>query len=128
MLEAEREVLRRLKESPELAAEADAAVGRRLKDLRPVPPPRPQTLKPYRRKGGGRRPGMTDDEIRRGRELYRGVLRVEPKLRKEDRQRAAARVRTLLDLDPIVTDRTIIRHIIWPVLKAGSEIRRREQK
>ena len=86
-------------------------------DLTPhEPPPLPTKPKRTRKKGAGHPPALTDDEITRGREIFRDVLRKKPTLRKAKRIDQVRQVKKALKLGRQVSDDTYLRHIIRPVV------------
>ena len=88
-------------------------------DLTPrEPPPLPTKPPPkrMRKKGAGHPPALTDDQITRGREIFRDLLRENPKLRKAKRIKQVRQVRKALKLGRQVSDDTYLRHIIRPVV------------
>jgi hypothetical protein len=88
-------------------------------DLTPrEPPPLPTKPPPkrMRKKGAGPPPALTDDEITRGREIFRDLLRKKPTLRKAKRIDQVRQVKKALRLGRQVSDDTYLRHIIRPVL------------
>jgi hypothetical protein len=88
-------------------------------DLTPrEPPPLPTKPPPKRtrKKGAGHPPALTDDEIARGREIFRKLLRENPMLRKATRTTQVRQVRRALRLGRQVSDDTYLRHIIRPVV------------
>jgi len=69
-----------------------------------------------RKKGAGPPPALTDDEIARGREIFRDLLRENPVLRKATRPEQVRQVKRTLRVGRQVSDDTYLRHIIRPVV------------
>jgi hypothetical protein len=74
-------------------------------------PPRPKA-KRTRKKGAGAKPRLTPEQIEHGRKVYRRELKKDGALKKHDA--ALTHLRPLLNL--AVSDTTLLRHIIRPVL------------
>jgi hypothetical protein len=118
------ERLRDLLSPPQLRAArdwADSPQGRALRKVarrvtlvlmsRQTNPPPRRT----RAAGGGRKPALTEEEIARGRQLFRDALLRNPSLRREAREDHVKRVRGSLRLNRRVGPDPLLRHIIRPV-------------
>jgi len=93
-------------------------------DLTPPAPPLPEPpalptkppLKRTRRKDAGQPRALTDDEITRGQEIVRSALRKRPKLARKSIDDLAKHFRPLFRFRRKVSDRTLWRHVIGPVV------------
>ena len=80
----------------------------------PAQPPQLETPKRKRKTGGGNKPKLTEQQIERGKETYRGMLDEDPKWA-ESQEASATRVLEMLQLG--VSWWTVRRWIVAPVLK-----------
>jgi hypothetical protein len=87
-----------------------------LTPLAPPPPALPTKPKRTRRKDAGQPRALTDDEITRGQEIVRSALRKRPKLARKSIDDLAKHFRPLFRFKRKVSDRTLWRHVIGPVV------------
>jgi hypothetical protein len=86
-------------------------------DLTPPPNLNP---KKSRKKGGGRRPRLSDKEIARLQRAYGRMVKRDPTLKKQEP--ALAELRPLLpESKRNVSDPTLLRHVVRPVLTKDSK-------
>jgi hypothetical protein len=108
--QALRERMRRLRDLPQERALREQL--RQLRDLLETPPAKAPKHK--RRKGGGRKRALSVDTITRLRAVYQKALRSRPKLAMTSLAYKFLRKR-LPQAERDVSDRTLYRHIIYPV-------------
>lgn len=115
-----REAMRRIDDSP---------FWRELRQARPKdeepPPPKPSTpkIRRARTKGGGRKPSLTNDEIKQLRDAYRTIRRNKPAL---SQKRVFTKLRGLLPEGKRSISDTTLRDHIAPPRPHGNKARARK--
>jgi hypothetical protein len=110
------EQIKRLQESPVIkeVLERSRQVGEWLDKLE-APAPPPGKVKRKRKSGAGRPRELTPAEIEQGRQIVREDRRKNPK-RWKTGEAAMARLHELFEPKRAVSDKTLLRHVILPVL------------